>query len=89
MNFMIIRRFFIDFADFLANFCVFFTIILFNWLKWVVKKPLLLEQIYDNNWLHFLWVRIIFLLRNMTKKWRKSEPFFSIFCGFSFFSVFS
>ena len=24
MNFMIIRRFFIDFADFLANFCVFF-----------------------------------------------------------------
>ena len=53
MNFMIIRRFIIDFADFRANFCVFLTIILFYWLKWVLKKPLLLEQIYDNNWLQF------------------------------------
>ena len=41
------------FADFRANFYVFFTIILFCWLKWVLKKPLLLEQIYDNNWLQF------------------------------------
>ena len=42
------------FADFRANFCVFFlTIILFYWLKWVLKKPLLLEQFYDNNWLQF------------------------------------
>ena len=49
------------FADFRANFYVFLTIILFCWLKWVLKKPLLLEQIYDNNWLVLL-VKIIFLL---------------------------
>ena len=53
MNFMIIRRFLMYFADFRASFCVFFTINLFYWLKWVLKKPLLLEQIYDNNWLQF------------------------------------
>ena len=53
MNFLIIRRFLIYFADFRANFCVFLTIILFYWLKWVLKKPLLLEQIFDNNWLQF------------------------------------
>ena len=53
MNFMIIRRFLMYFADFQANFCVFLTIILFYWLKWVLKKPLLLEKIYDNNWLQF------------------------------------
>ena len=68
MNFMIIRRFLMYFAYFRANFCVFFTIILFYGLKWVLRKPLLLEQFYDNNWLQFLWVRITFLLRNMTKK---------------------
>ena len=53
MNFMIIRRFIMYFGDFRANFCVFLTIILFHWLKWVLKKPLLLEKIYDNNWLQF------------------------------------
>ena len=54
MNFMIIRRFLMYFADFRANFCAFFsTIILFYWLKWVLKKPPLLEQFYDNNWLQF------------------------------------
>ena len=53
MNFMIIRRFLMNFADFRANFCVFLTIILFYWLKWVLKKPLLLDKIYDNNWLQF------------------------------------
>ena len=53
MNFMIIRRLLMYFADFWANFGVFLTIILFYWLKWVLKKPLLLEKIYDNNWLQF------------------------------------
>ena len=43
MNFMIIRRFLMNFADFRANFSVFLTIILFYWLKWVLKKPPLLE----------------------------------------------
>ena len=37
------------FADFRANFCGFLTIILFYGLKWALKKPLLLEQFYDNN----------------------------------------
>ena len=53
MNFMIIRRFLRYFADFRANFCVFLTNILFCWLKWALEKPLLLEKIYDNNWLQF------------------------------------
>ena len=48
MNFIISRRFLMYFADFRANFCVFLTI-LFYWLKWVLKKPLLLEQFYDNK----------------------------------------
>ena len=33
------------FADFWANFYNFFTIVLFYCLKWVLKRPLLLEQI--------------------------------------------
>ena len=49
MIFMIIRRFIMYFADFRVNFCVFLTIILFHWLKGVLKKPHLLENIYDNN----------------------------------------
>ena len=53
MNFMIIRRFLMYFADFRANSCVLLTIILFYWFKWVLKKPFLLEQFYDNNWLQF------------------------------------
>ena len=50
MNFMLIRRFFMYFA----NFCVFLTIVLFYWLKWALKRPPLLDQILDNNWLQFL-----------------------------------
>ena len=53
MNFKIIRRFLMYFTDFPAKFCVFLTIILFYWLKFVLKKPLLLEQFYDKNWLQF------------------------------------
>ena len=53
MYFMIIRRFLMYFADFRANFCVFLTINLFYWLKWVLKKRLLPEKFYDNNWLQF------------------------------------
>ena len=53
MNFMIIRKCSMYFGDFRANFSVILTIILFYWLKWVLMKPLLLEQFYDNNWLQF------------------------------------
>ena len=53
MNLMIIRRFSRYFADFRANFCVFLTIFLFYWPKWVLKKPVLLSKICDNNWLKF------------------------------------
>ena len=53
MNFMIIRRFLMYFADFRANFCVFLTIVLFYWLKSVLKKPVLLEQFDVNNWFRF------------------------------------
>ena len=37
------------FADFRANFCVFF----YDYFVLRLKKPLLLEQFYDNNWLQF------------------------------------
>ena len=53
MNFMISRRFLMYFADFRVNFCVFLTITLFYWLKCVLRKPVLLEQFYDINWLQF------------------------------------
>ena len=41
------------FADFRTNFLRFLMIILFCWLKWVLKKRPLFEQFYDNNWLQF------------------------------------
>ena len=75
VNFMIIRRLLMIFG---LIFCVFLTIILFYWIQWVLKKPLLLEQFYDNNWLQF-WVRIIFFVEKYDKKWRKLELFFLIF----------
>ena len=50
MSFMIIRRLLMIFG---LIFAFFLTIFLFYWLKWVLKKPHLLEQFYDNNWLQF------------------------------------
>ena len=49
MNFRLIRRFFMYLADFRAIFAFFLTMVLFYWLKWVLKRPLLLEEILDNN----------------------------------------
>ena len=40
------------FGVFWANFYDFFTIVLFYWLKWALKRPLLLEQLLD-KWLEF------------------------------------
>ena len=51
MNFMLIRRFFMYFADFWAYFCDFLTFVLFYCLKWALKRPLLLEQFLDYKWL--------------------------------------
>ena len=80
MNFMIIRRFLIYFADFRANFCVFLTIILFYWLK---------NHFYMSNIMITIGYNFMgknhFLLRNTTKKWRKLEL---SFCSFSFFFCF-
>ena len=47
MNLPLIRRFLMYLADFRANFCVFWTNVLFYWLKWVLKRPLLLEKNLD------------------------------------------
>ena len=44
MNFMLLPRFFMYFADFWANFCDFLTFVLFYCLKLVLKRPILLEQ---------------------------------------------
>ena len=87
MNFMIIRSFLMYFADFRANFCVFLTIILFYWLKWVLKKPLLLEKYYGNNWLQFCGQESFFV-EKYDKKMAKIGTNFLNFCIFSFFFLF-
>ena len=66
MNIMLIMMFFMYFADFWLIFEIFLTIVLFYCRKWVLKRPLLHEQILDNKWLQFC-VMKHFLLRNMTK----------------------
>ena len=54
MNFMLIRRFFMYLLIFGLSFASFYdSFILFHWLKWVLRRPPLLEQILDNNWLQF------------------------------------
>ena len=53
MNFMLIRRFFMYFADFRTNFCVFLRLFCFTGLNGYLKKTLSLEQILDNNWVQF------------------------------------
>ena len=76
------------FADFRANFCVFLKIISFYWLKWVLKKPLLLEQFYNNNWLQFVGRNHFF--EKYDKKMAKIGTIFLNFLQFFvFFSVFS
>ena len=55
-NFMLILWFFLYFADFWANFCDFLPIVLFYFLKWVLKGHLLLEPILDANELKFFWI---------------------------------
>ena len=52
------------------------------------KKPLYLSIFIININYSFLG-RNLFLLRNMTKKWRQLERSFLIFCSFSFFFLFS
>ena len=54
------------FADFRANFCVFLTIILFYWLKWVLKNPFYLSNFMITIGYSFVG-KNHFLLRNMTK----------------------
>ena len=54
------------FVDFRANFA-FFDDYFVYWIKWVLKRPFLLGEFLDNNWLPFCGYEI-FLLRNMTKK---------------------
>ena len=49
MYFMLIRRFFMYTADFWANFCEFLAFVLFNCLKWILKRTLLLEQFFVNK----------------------------------------
>ena len=53
MIFMLIRRFFTYFADFWANFYDFLTTVSSYWLKWVLKRRLFLEQVFDSNRVQF------------------------------------
>ena len=88
MNFMISRRFLMYFADFRAIFCVFFDDYFVLLAQMSIKET---PSTWEDLWKQLvtvLWVRIIFLLRNMTKKLRKLEIFFLIFCSFSFFFLF-
>ena len=53
MSLMLIRRFFMYFAEFWANFCNFLRFVLYYCLKWALKRPLLLKIFLDNKWLRF------------------------------------
>ena len=83
MNFMIIRRFLMYFADFRANFCVFLTIILFYWLK---------NHFYMSNIMITIGYNFMgknhFLLRNTTKKMAKIGTIFLKFLKFFVFFCF-
>ena len=85
MNFMLIRTFFMYFADFWANFYdFFFTIVLFFCLRWVLKIPLLLEQFLFNTWLQYCGFERFF--EKYDKKMSKIATNFLIFFAvFGFF----
>ena len=75
MSFMLIRWFFMYFADHGAKIRNFMTIILFYCLKRVLKIPLWLEQFLDNMWLQFCGYEAFFF-EKYDKKWRKFHLFF-------------
>ena len=48
------------FADFWANFCDFLYFCFFYCLKWVLKRPLLLEKFLVNKYLQFCGYEAVF-----------------------------
>ena len=52
VNFMLIRRFFMSFADFGLIFAFFYDCFVLL-VQMSIKEPLLPEQILNNNWLQF------------------------------------
>ena len=80
MNFMLIRRFFMYFADFRANFA-FFDDCFVLLAQMGIERPLLLEQTFDNIWLQFCEYESFFV-EKYCKIWRKLELFL-IVCSFS------
>ena len=74
--------FFMYFADFWANFCDFLTFVLFYCLKWVLKRPLLLEKFSLTNSCTFVDMKQFFVEKYDQKK-RKLEQFLN-FCNFFF-----
>ena len=86
MSFMLIRWFFMNFADFWTNFCSFLTFVLFYCLKWALKRPLLLEQFLVYKWQQFCgYEALFFFVEKYDLKWRQLELFFLIFCSFFVF----
>ena len=77
-NFILIRWFFMYFADFWANFCNLFTFVLFYCLKWGFKTPLLLAQFLVNKYLQFYGYEAIFCW----EIWRKMAKIGTIFLNF-------
>ena len=62
----------------------FLTIILFYWLKWVLKKPLLLEKYYDINWLQFCGQESFFCWEIWQKNGENCNYFSEFFAFFHF-----
>ena len=77
------------FADFRANFCFFLTVILFYWLKWVLKKPFYLSNIMILIGYSFVG-KNHFFVEKYDKKMAKIGTIFPNFLQFFvLFSVFS
>ena len=82
MNSMLIGRFFMCFADFRANFCVFDDFFCFTVSNGYRRNPFYLSKFMRLHFVTVSWVRIIFLLRIMTKNgenWNYLQ-FFVFFC---------
>ena len=80
---MLIRRFFTYFGDFWANFYDFLTTVSFYWLKWLMRRCLLLEQVLNNNWVQFCGCEKFFCWTEIGQKMAKIGTIFLNFLQFS------
>ena len=88
MNFMLIRMFFMYFADFWANFYDFFYYCFVLLPQMGTEKTPITWAVFSKHGVTVLLILSTFLLRNMTKngdKWKYFWNFFAVFRFFLFF----